>query len=253
MAGVRPADRRDPRRARAHRDPCPPRQPRGPRGRARAPGPRRAEPGGAGAARPGEARPPPAGRQRDHPDSAAGAGERPAVAMAKPAVRLEFVERGVFIALALLVVRAAQVQLLEGRRWAEAAQAQRTERIVLQARRGTLSDRHGTPIALTQETYHIGVAPNELRDPPRDGPLIVRQLRLTAGDWQRALRRKYAYFQGPYSVIEIQPLRAVRGVHLEPVLNRFYPSPDFARAVIGRVGSEGGTGLERTLDSLLAG
>ena len=70
--------------------------------------------------------------------------------MAKPAVRLEFVERGVFAVLALLVVRAAQVQLLEGRRWAEAAQAQRTERIVLQARRGTLSDRHGTPLALTQ-------------------------------------------------------------------------------------------------------
>src|SRR5207302_159507 len=82
--------------------------------------------------------------------------------------RIEFVERGVFVALALLVVRAAQVQLLEGRRWAEAAQAQRTERIVLQARRGTLSDRHGTPLALTQETYHVGVAPNELRDAARD-------------------------------------------------------------------------------------
>src|SRR5205807_5628348 len=115
---------------RAERDPCPPRQPRGPPGRARAPGPQRAEPGGAGAARPGEARPPPASRQRDHPGAAAGTGERPSLAMAKPAVRLEFVERGVFIALALLVVRAAQVQLLEGRRWAEAAQAQRTERIV---------------------------------------------------------------------------------------------------------------------------
>src|SRR5207253_11212029 len=35
-----------------------------------------------------------------------------------------FRSRGVFIALALLVVRAAQVQLLEGRRWAEAATLQ---------------------------------------------------------------------------------------------------------------------------------
>src|SRR2546426_2352484 len=40
---------------------------------------------------------------------------------------------------------------------AEEAQAQRTERIVLQARRGTLSDRHGTPLAVTQETYHVGI------------------------------------------------------------------------------------------------
>ena len=175
--------------------------------------------------------------------------------MAKPAVRLEFVERGVFIALALLVVRAAQVQLLEGRRWAEAAQAQRTERIVLQARRGTLSDRHGTPLALTQETYHVGVAPNELRDPARDGALIARQLGLAARAWQEALRRRYAYFAGPFSALEVRPLRSIRGVHLEAVVNRFYPAPELARATIGRVGDDGygASGMEKTLDSLLAG
>ena len=175
--------------------------------------------------------------------------------MAKPAVRLEFVERGVFIALALLVVRAAQVQLLEGRRWAEAAQAQRTERIVLQARRGTLSDRHGTPLALTQETYHVGVAPNELRDPARDGALIARQLGLAARAWQEALHRRYAYFAGPFSALEVRPLRSIRGVHLEAVVNRFYPAPELARATIGRVGDDGygASGMEKTLDSLLAG
>jgi cell division protein FtsI (penicillin-binding protein 3) len=174
--------------------------------------------------------------------------------MAKPAVRLQFVERGVFVALALLAVRAAQVQLLEGRRWAEAAQAQRTERIVLPARRGTLNDRHGTPLALTQETYHVGVAPNELRDPARDGALIARQLGLT-GRWQEALHKRYAYFAGPFSALEVRPLRSVRGVHLEPVVNRFYPAPELARATIGRVGDDGygASGLEKTLDSLLAG
>src|SRR5713101_5593927 len=65
--------------------------------------------------------------------------------------------------------RAVQVQILHGRRWAEEAQAQRTERIVLEARRGALYDRHGTPLAVTQETYHVGIAPNELRDPAADG------------------------------------------------------------------------------------
>src|SRR6267143_2418849 len=103
--------------------------------------------------------------------------------MARSAVRLQVVQVGVFAAMALLAVRAAQVQLLEGRRWAEEAQAQRTERIVLQARRGTLTDRHGTPLAVTQETYHVGIAPNELRDPARDAALIARQLSLT-GRWQ---------------------------------------------------------------------
>src|SRR5207237_626138 len=117
--------------------------------------------------------------------------------MARPAVRIQVVEFGVLVGLALLVGRAVQVQILHGRRWAEEAQAQRTERIVLQARRGTLYDRHGTPLAVTQETYHVGIAPNELRDAARDGALIARQLGLT-GRWQEALRRRYAYFAGPF-------------------------------------------------------
>src|SRR2546430_14977430 len=92
--------------------------------------------------------------------------------MARPAVRIQVVQFGVLVSLALLVGRAAQVQILHGRRWAEEAQAQRTERIVLQARRGTPYDRHGTPLALTPQTYHVGIAPNELRDPAAAGAPI---------------------------------------------------------------------------------
>ncbi len=181
--------------------------------------------------------------------------------MAKPIVRLHVVQLGVFVALGALVVRAAQVQLIEGRRHAAEAAAQRTEHVVREARRGTLFDRHGTALALTQETYHVGVAPNELRDPAGDAAAIARQLHRPADEVRRALHRRYAWFAGPYTATEVQPLRAVRGVHLEPVLRRFYPSPDFARAVIGRAGGGGGiddgggipSGLERVLDSLLAG
>src|SRR5256884_5610396 len=148
--------------------------------------------------------------------------------MARPAVRIQVVEFGVLVGLALLVGRAVQVQILHGRRWAEEAQAQRTERIVLEARRGALYDRHGTPLALTQETYHVGVAPNELRDPVRDGVAIAHALRISTHQIQGELDKRYAWFAGPYSTVEVQPIRALRGVHLEPVLNRFYPAPDFA-------------------------
>src|SRR6266478_5281852 len=147
--------------------------------------------------------------------------------MAKPLVRLRVVEIALGAALLALVLRAAQVQLLEGRKYAAAAKSQRTERVVLEARRGTLFDRHGLGLALT----HV----------------------------DRGLRRRYAWFAGPFTTLEVQPLRSMRGVHLEPVLRRFYPSPEFARAVLGRVGEDGrgggggGGGLERLLDSLLAG
>ncbi len=179
--------------------------------------------------------------------------------MAKPLVRLRVVEIGLAAGLVALVLRAAQVQLVEGHMYAAAARAQRTERVVLDARRGTLFDRHGLGLALTQETYHVGIAPNELRDPARDAATIARQLRVALRDVERGLRRRYAWFAGPFTTADVQPLRTTRGVHLEPVLRRFYPSAEFARAVIGRVGEDGrgggggGGGLERLLDSLLAG
>ena len=175
--------------------------------------------------------------------------------MAKPAVRIQTIQVLMLLALLGLVGRAAQVQLVQGKGWADEARASRTERIVLGARRGTLSDRHGTPIARTLETYHVGVAPNELHDPRRDGAAIAEALRLSPVQWQQALRKRYAYFGGPYSAITVDPIRAIRGVHLEPVLNRFYPSAALARGVIGGLGDDGhgASGLERTLDSLLAG
>src|SRR2546425_5196953 len=143
--------------------------------------------------------------------------------MARPAVRIQVVEFGVLVGLALLVGGGGQGQIPHGRRWAEEAQAQRTERIVLQARRGTLYDRHGTPLAVTQETYHVGIAPNELRDPTADGALISRRLGLTAGAWQVALRRPDAHFAGPYRAPEGQPPRRVPGVPLEPGLKPVFP------------------------------
>src|SRR3989441_13194955 len=131
--------------------------------------------------------------------------------MARLAVRLQVVEIAVGLGLVLLVARAAEVQLLQGRRWAEESQAQRTERIVLAARRGALLDRHGTPLALTQETYHVGVAPHELRDPVKDGALIARRLALSARHRSPAPRRRHAFLARPVSPLQGQPLRNVRG------------------------------------------
>jgi cell division protein FtsI (penicillin-binding protein 3) len=175
--------------------------------------------------------------------------------MARLAVRIQAVQGAMLAVLLLLVARAAQVQLFEGRRWAEEARATRTEHVVLDARRGALMDRDGTPIALTQETYHVGLAPNELRDPARDAPAVAHALRLSTVQLRAALRKRYAYFRGPYSALEVDPIRTMRGVHLEPLLRRFYPSSEFARAVVGRLGDDGrgASGVEKTLDSLLAG
>jgi cell division protein FtsI (penicillin-binding protein 3) len=175
--------------------------------------------------------------------------------MAKFAVRAQVIQVGMFLALAALLGRAGQVQLVQGTRWSTEARVQRTEHIVLAAHRGTLLDRHGIALARSQETYHVGVAPNELRDPARDAAFLAERLHVPLSEVRDALRKHYAYFAGPFSATAVQPLRGARGVHLEPVANRFYPRPELAQAVIGRLGNDGrgSSGLELELDSVLAG
>ena len=114
--------------------------------------------------------------------------------MARPLVRLQAIVGVMLLALLVLLGRAAEVQVVQGHRWAALATAGRTEQVVLPARRGALSDRRGTPIAVTQETYHVGIAPNELKDPAGDALAVARALRVPAPEVRRSLRQRYAYF-----------------------------------------------------------
>ncbi len=68
-------------------------------------------------------------------------------------------------------------------------------------------------------------------------------------------RKPYIYFYGPYTATDVEPLRAFKGVHIEGVFLRFYPSRRLAGRVIGRLSPEGGSasGLERALEGLITG
>jgi cell division protein FtsI (penicillin-binding protein 3) len=175
--------------------------------------------------------------------------------MAKPEVRLTVVGVAFAVGLAALVARAGQVQLVEGRRYAERAAAQRTDSVELPAPRGALYDRSGVPLATTLERFRVGVNPAALRDRRRDAQRLARHLGLSEREVRRALQKRYAYFHGPFTSAQVHPLRGLAGVDLTPELGRSYPDPDFARQVLGRPGGDGrpASGVERMLDSLLAG
>jgi len=125
------------------------------------------------------------------------------------------------------VLRAAQVQLVEGRRHAAEAAAQRTERVVLEARRGMLSDRHGTALALTQETLTTsGSRPTSCATHGATRRCLARRLRIAPRELDRALRRRYAWFAGPYTSLDVQPLRAVRACTWRPCCAASIPPPN---------------------------
>ncbi|MEA2713028.1 MAG: hypothetical protein QOK27_989 [Gemmatimonadales bacterium] len=177
--------------------------------------------------------------------------------MAKPLARIAVVQFGFALSVAAILARAAQLQLVQGDRWAEQAQRQRTERVVLPGRRGALYDRNGVPLAVSQEFYHIGIAPNELANPRSTGQLLSRQLGVSWPALQQDLRSKrWIYFNGPFTATQVQRLRRLDGIHLTRDFQRFYPSRALARPIIGGLspdGPAGAAGLELSLDSILTG
>jgi cell division protein FtsI (penicillin-binding protein 3) len=178
--------------------------------------------------------------------------------MAKPTARIGAIQFGFAIGILAILTRAAQLQIVEAERWEQEAARQRTEKVVLPARRGALYDRNGVPLALTQEFYHVGVAPNELEDIRSGYVTLVRNLGVSAPALNREFqaRKRWIYLHGPFNATQVQPLRSVRGIHLTGEYQRFYPSRDLARPIIGALSPDrpvGGSGLESALDSVLTG
>jgi len=177
--------------------------------------------------------------------------------MPKLPSRITLIAAG-FVAAALAVVaRAAYVQLYQGSYWRTRAAEQQTTLVPLPARRGALFDRNGVPLALSQETFGVGVAPKQVRD----RALVADRLAGVLGRPREEMRRLLASdkvwneWPGPFQWTQVAPLKGLRGVYLSRRLERYYPKLDFGAQIVGRVDprGRGASGLERALDSLLAG
>src|SRR5215204_4602344 len=178
--------------------------------------------------------------------------------MARPQIRIAVIQFAFALGVLGILARAAQLQIFQGDRWTEQAKRQRTERAVLPARRGALYDRNGVPLAVSQEFYHVGVAPNELSERRRMAQLLSRHLGVSRSALERDLRsgKRWLYFHGPYTASQVQPLRKLDGIHLTGDFQRSYPSRSLARPIIGGLSPEGpmgAAGLELSLDPILMG
>jgi cell division protein FtsI (penicillin-binding protein 3) len=177
--------------------------------------------------------------------------------VAKSLARIAAVQFGFALGLAAIIARSAQLQLVEGSAWAEQARRQRTERVILPSPRGAIYDRNGVPLAVTQEFYHVGVAPNEVLNWQATAQQLSRRLGVPIRAILRDLRTKrWAYYHGPFTATQVEPLRPFAGVHLTRDFQRFYPSRMLARPIIGGLSPDrpvGAAGLELSLDSILTG
>lgn len=164
---------------------------------------------------------------------------------------------GILLAVLLVIGRGVSLQVIDGDRWSARAVDQQRKQVALPAPRGTIYDRNGVPLAASQVTYRISIAPHELRD--RDG--VSQKLRevlgLSAREAARAVDagRRWVVLPGRYDASVQHRLSGERGIYFERVAERFYPHGSVGVEILGRVGAEGRPlgGVELSFDEVLSG
>src|SRR5262245_55038756 len=129
---------------------------------------------------------------------------------------------GVTAVMLLLTARAFQLQVLERNAWRKQANSQQARQAALPAARGTIYDREGVPLAASEESFAISIAPRELRDRKAAQKLLQKYARLTTAEARRAVdvQRLWVVLPGRFDVQTRQKLHGVRGVYVEPQLRR---------------------------------
>jgi cell division protein FtsI (penicillin-binding protein 3) len=170
--------------------------------------------------------------------------------------RRRLVLAGLLFGAAAVLLRAGQVQIVQAAEWRDLAEAQHRTDVAIEATRGSILDRDGTPLAVSRERIRVSVAPREIRDLDAVRELLREELGLTRSQVVQLTSRERVWGVAPhtYAPDVRERLRSVPGVHLERVLQRFHPHGDLARSVLGVVQEGSGRGgIEQAFDSLLGG
>jgi cell division protein FtsI/penicillin-binding protein 2 len=141
-----------------------------------------------------------------------------------------------------------------------AAATQQEAKVVVPARRGTISDREGVELAVSQPATTVAATPYLIRDPARIAAKLAPLLRKPEDDLLRKLTRRKTGFiylarRLPASAgREVEKLE-IEGIETIPEFRRTYPRDWMASQVLGAVGGEqqGLSGLEFSLSRQLRG
>jgi len=163
---------------------------------------------------------------------------------------------------ALLVVAAGRtvyLSVLRGGSLRRAASDQQLTYETVAAPRGTITDRNGVPLAISEPAQDISADPYLVQDPLQ----AARQLAPLLGRSQASVlerlseRAGFVYLARALPAHVAQEVLALKiaGVTGTPVMRRVYPRGTLAAQVLGAVGTEGAglSGLEYADNDLLSG
>jgi len=163
------------------------------------------------------------------------------------------------VLLAAVTVRLVWIQVVQAPELAQAAQKQRTRDVVLPARRGSIFDREGQPLAVTSDAKTIYAVPKDITDATATASAIAGALGGKAEDYLPKLRRNSGFVYIARKV-DLDRAAALAKLELDGVnqiedSRRSYPGGTLACQILGfvNVDDKGIAGIEKQYDSTLAG
>src|SRR6476469_501822 len=162
--------------------------------------------------------------------------------------------------LATAGARATWLGTVKGHSLQHAAKSQQTADITVPARRGTIVDRRGVELAVSEPASDVSATPYLVKDPIGAARKLSPILDKTEDELVRLLARKdtgFVYLARKLPADQAQAVADLKiaGIDETPTTLRSYPRDWLASQVIGAVGTEGKglSGLEYAFDRVLHG
>ncbi len=169
------------------------------------------------------------------------------------------VAAGLLFGFAMLWLRAGWLQIAQHRHYAERAERNQEQRVLVRPVRGQLLDRYGEPLAHDLVTYSVSAAPREMANPRTTAGDLAKTLGIAPKKLEREFTRRPRFLWvarrvDPNRGLEISSWKR-RGVYVSAETQREYLLGDAACEILGRTNLDhiGIDGLELQLDDELRG
>ncbi|SES64541.1 stage V sporulation protein D (sporulation-specific penicillin-binding protein) [Natronincola peptidivorans] len=184
--------------------------------------------------------------------------------MSQPSIsskkRLVFIFVSVCLAMLGLIIRLGWIQIVQGERYKELANAQQTRDIPIPSKRGTIYDRNGKELAISASTNTVWARPREIEDAKIAAELLGEILQLDVEETIEKLE------DTTYGLVRIarwieddlaEAIRSkrIKGVWIAEDNKRFYPYGNFAAYILGHTTDDnrGMAGIELEYEKYLSG
>ncbi|AJQ29943.1 penicillin-binding protein [Pelosinus fermentans] len=163
----------------------------------------------------------------------------------------------------ILAVRIGWLQFIDGDRMAAKVANQVKDSQILQSPRGTIYDREGRELAVSNLTKSLYADPSEIKDPDSIVSLLAPLLEMQPGDMKERLSAggRFIWIKRMIEPGVTKQIEAVikesnlRGLGFLEESKRYYPNDNLAAHVLGFVGTDdvGLDGMEMALDKVIKG